>query len=1214
MMELQIAELERATQLVQLPHLSQAERQSATDTVMEFRRAARPYDLCRRLLAASANPLLMFEAASTMRHALLREWRDLPADAVEQLRVSLLHLLGERRHELPVFVREQVLLAVCTMAKLCDTPSRMVDEMEQLLTQPNSDRAAQLLGCAGLRALLNEYQLGRCGLAWEEHVKRRRQFEEAGLLRAFVLCVRCAAASATSSEFVASNADLLLPLLQAMECALSWDFLPKRLPRRLAGLQSGPAGILRPNDNWRTVLLDSGLLPALFDLLTNLRQHLQQQQQQQEQQQQLNISHELVRLCLACISQLASLSGPGVFANHTAKEAHFTSLASLYSAALQQGLPAAGGPELTGFANVFANLCQHSGGCCSSLDRLPAALASQAAELTVRALEAAASASSASGAADASAGVSEAADSLLDAWAHLFAADSSGGPFDSGSAADLASAASSTEASAASTVGPIAQTLFAALMRSRLAPPDGFRGLAAMQQRQAIEADDDESVHELEETDQVRFASALAAAGEFARRAPAFALSALAEALDRRAELLAGVQQPAASAAAVWSASEDAHWLLLVVGHVIVEPDAEEAAPFVPRSLMSESLAQSANVAESVRALCEACQGQGRAGGGHSQQVDRLLQLVAAVMRMACLLARTAPEPSPLVLTDIAWLLSRLSRVYFGLDETLYDTISPAILAAFGQDSGESLRCCAQFAVDYCRVCLARWPGEPELANEAAKLMCALTERRDCIKYCGSSGTRVRRTSKLNFLSSLVASLPSWWQLAQDIGALTPPLTQAPPAALSTAVRAVVQAGRALSTAADQPAKNGRHSDAVERERTYWGVTVGRLQLRAGELISSGLPDSSTEAALALALDALAGCRDAAIAESSLLPLAEAAANLPALAANAAPMLLGPLVRLTAACVTAAAAPASVQTSRRLQAVANQLCRIVGQRTPPADASELGQLVGLLHSMLSQSLLDFWSEPEEHLLGGGETASTGAETAAAAVSGFADLLPAVARRLADDPAELAEPTLRLCVAAAEAASDRLLAMPEEALNSLAMGCLRPALAGELPSDSRRFACECVSALALSGWPLSGRHAGPLLAALLCPQSNSAPADPAAAAASLDGLDSGGSLVSDAVLALCLADPAAFAALADAWLISDGGGSTDERRRERLGDALNQLATGVAEAAAASSRTAPSGSVNGAGAQSRRFPDRPARLAFAEQFEMFLVRLRAIAIV
>uniref|UniRef100_A0A1I8HX41 PI3K/PI4K domain-containing protein n=1 Tax=Macrostomum lignano TaxID=282301 RepID=A0A1I8HX41_9PLAT len=760
---------------------------------------------------------------------------------------------------------------------------------------PNSDRAAQLLGCAGLRALLNEYQLGRCGLAWEEHVKRRRQFEEAGLLRAFVLCVRCAAASATSSEFVASNADLLLPLLQAMECALSWDFLPKRLPRRLAGLQ----------------------------------------------------------------------------------EAHFTSLASLYSAALQQGLPAAGGPELTGFANVFANLCQHSGGCCSSLDRLPAALASQAAELTVRALEAAASASSASGAADASAGVSEAADSLLDAWAHLFAADSS-----AGSAADLASAASSTEASAASTVGPIAQTLFAALMRSRLAPPDGFRGLAAMQQRQATEADDDESVHELEETDQVRFASALAAAGEFARRAPAFALSALAEALDQRAELLAGVQQPGASAAAVWSASEDAHWLLLVVGHVIVEPDAEEAAPFVPRSLMSESLAQSANVAESVRALCEACQGQGRAGGGHSQQVDRLLQLVAAVMRMACLLARTAPEPSPLVLTDIAWLLSRLSRVYFGLDETLYDTISPAILAAFGQDSGESLRCCAQFAVDYCRVCLARWPGEPELANEAAKLI---------IKYCGSSGTRVRRTSKLNFLSSLVASLPSWWQLAQDIGALTPPLTQAPPAALSTAVRAVVQAGRALSTAADQPAKDGRHSDAVERERTYWGVTVGRLQLRAGELISSGLPDSSTEAALALALDALAGCRDAAIAESSLLPLAEAAANLPALAANAARCCWD---RWCASLLPASPPPLRLLAYRRLQAVASRLCRIVGQRTPPADASELGQLVGLLHSMLSQSLLDFWSEPEEHLLDGGETASTGAETEAAAVSGFADLLPA----------------------------------------------------------------------------------------------------------------------------------------------------------------------------------------------------------------------------
>uniref|UniRef100_A0A1I8JNE4 Importin N-terminal domain-containing protein n=1 Tax=Macrostomum lignano TaxID=282301 RepID=A0A1I8JNE4_9PLAT len=993
MMELQIAELERATQLVQLPHLSQAERQSATTPSWEFRRAARPYDLCRRLLAASANPLLMFEAASTMRHALLREWRDLPADAVEQLRVSRCCTCWEKggtncRSSCGSRWDGRVLLAVCTMAKLW-RHAQPYGGRDGAAADPAKLGSSRPV--AGLRRPsrpAKRIPAGQVRLAWEEHRQAEAPVRGAGLLRAFVLCVRCAAASATSSEFVASNADLLLPL-------------PAGNGSVLRGAAAGAAGCRRPG--------------------------------------------------------------------------------------------------LTGFANVFANLCQHSGGCCSSLDRLPAALASQAAELTVRALEAAASASSASGAADASAGVSEAADSLLDAWAHLFAADSSGGPFDSGSAADLASAASSTEASAASTVGPIAQTLFAALMRSRLAPPDGFRAWRRCSSDRRLKRTTTNRCTSWRR--RTRFDS-LRSGRCWRICAPG------AGALDQRAELLAGVQQPGASAAAVWSASEDAHWLLLVVGH--------EAAPFVPRSLMSESLAQSANVAESVRALCEAFV-KARAEPA-AATVSRLIACCSwwppSCGWPVCWRGPRRAQPAGerlirLVLTDIAWLLSRLSRVYFGLDETLYDTISPPSLLL--SDSGESLRCCAQFAVDYCRVCLARWPGEPELANEAAKLI---------IKYCGSSGTRVRRTSKLNFLSSLVASLPSWWQLAQDIGALTPPLTQAPPAALSTAVRAVVQAGRALSTAADQPAKDGRHSDAVERERTYWGVTVGRLQLRAG--VSKPWP---------------VGCVE------------------------------------------------------------------LSDSARPGRRVELGQLVGLLHSMLSQSLLDFWSEPEEHLLDGGETASTGAETEAAAVSGFADLLPA-------DPAELAEPTLRLCVAAAEAASDRLLAMPEEALNSLAMGCLRPALAGELSPTCLRMRVRLGPVrLAAVGPPRRSAAGRPAL-----PQSNSAPSDPAAAAASLDGLDSGGSLVSDAVLASVWADPAAFAALADAWLISDGGSSPDERRRERLGDALNQLATGVAEAAAASSRTAPSGSVNGAGAQSRRFPDRPARLAFAEQFEMFLVRLRAIAIV
>uniref|UniRef100_A0A1I8FKK1 PHD finger protein 10 n=1 Tax=Macrostomum lignano TaxID=282301 RepID=A0A1I8FKK1_9PLAT len=742
---------------------TRAERQSATDTVMEFRRAARPYDLCRRLLCCIANPLLMFEAASTMRHALLRSGETCLPIAVEQLRVSLLQPAGKKRR------RARTAVVV---------------------------RGMWRPGLGGARQAEAPVRGGRP-------------------VRAFVLCVRCAAASATSSEFVASNADLLLRCLQAMD-----------------------------------------------------------------------------------------------------------------------GLPAAGGPELTGFANVFANRASTA--------------AAVAARWTGCRLH----------------WLAKLPSSPSEPWKL---------PPPPSSASELLTPAPGCPK-----------------RRTACWTPGRICSLPTLPVRR-------------DGPGSIRFRSGrcwrILRAGRRRSRLALWPRRWIA-----RAELLAGVQQPGASAAAVWSASEDAHWLLLVVGHVIVEPDAEEAAPFVPRSLMSESLAQSANVADSVRALCEAL---AVPRGGHSQQVDRLLQLVAAVMRMACT-ELTSPGFCPPV------------RVYFGLDETLYDTISPAILAAFGQDSGESLRCCcAQFAVRLL----------PSLPGQVAG-----------IKYCGSSGTRVRRTSKLNFLSSLVPACPaggSWPGYRRADAAAD--LRRAPQRCHRCPGRCPSR--RALSTAADQPAKDGRHSDAVERERTYWGVTVVRLQLRA-------------------------------------------------------------------------ASP-----SRGQSAVSN--CRTAHA---PADASELGQLVGLLHSMLSQSLLDFWSEPEEHLLDGGETASTGAETAAAAVSGFA------------------RPAAR--------------GGPSSARGPGRTGRANPAT----PSDSRDLPANACPPLALSGWPLSGRHAGPLLAALLCPQSNSAPSDPAAAAASLDGLDSGGSLVSDAVLA---------------------------------------SATGVAEAAAASSRTAPSGSVNGAGAQSRRFPDRPARLAFAE---------------
>uniref|UniRef100_A0A1I8JQ56 HECT domain-containing protein n=1 Tax=Macrostomum lignano TaxID=282301 RepID=A0A1I8JQ56_9PLAT len=917
-------------------------------------KAARPYDLCaagcwlHRLIRCSC----LRAAASTMRHALAEgsgetclpmPWR--------QLRVSAAAPAGERRHELPVFSAAGGVRADTNGEAVCDTPSRMVGrdgaaaaDSSQTRIEPPSCWAAP-----AFRPMLNEYQLGRCGLAWRSSVKRRRH------------------------------------------------------------------------------------------------------------------------------------------------------LASLYSAALQQGLPAAARPELTGFANVFANLCQHSGGCCSSfwtgcrlhwLAKLPSSPSEpwklpppprRLAELLTPAPGVRSGGQPAG-----RLGASVRCPATLPVDRSIV----------TGSAADLASAASSTEASAASTVGPIAQTL-----------------------------DDDESVHELEETDQ---------------------FSSLGRPLPPSGR-----------------ASEDAHWLLLVVGHVIVEPDAEEAAPFV-HAASCPSRWPSRPMWPRVSELCgEACQGQGRAGGGHSQQVDRLLQLVAAVMRMACLLARTAPTPSPLVLTDIAWLLSRLSRVYFGLDETLYDTISPAILAAFGT-AANLCAACAQFAVDYCRVCLARWPGEPELANEAAKLMCALTERRDCIpnplriKYCGSSGTRVRRTSKLNFLSSLPAQLVAAGPGYRRANAA---LTQAPPQRCPP--RCPGRCPSRPSSVHPRPTsrpRTGRHSTLWNASEPTGGVTVGRLQLRAGELISSGLPDSSTEAALALALDALAGSLGC-----QRPPDAAGTAGAPH------------------CCLRhrAAAAPASVQASpsRGQSAVSN--CRTA--HAPRPTRVELGQLVGLLHSMLSQSLLDFWSEPEEHLLDGGETASTGAETEAAAVSGFADLLP---RGGPSTPAELAEPTLRLCVAAAEAASDRLLAMPEEALNSLAMGCLRPALAGELPSDSRRLACECVSALGLSGWPLSGRHARSAAGRPALPQVELGAIDPAAAAASPGTVWTRAArwCRTPLLAPLVWRDPARFdRCWPIAWLISARGTPQTSVGVKRLGDALNQLLrTRRREAAAASSRTAPSGSVLVAG--------------------------------
>uniref|UniRef100_A0A1I8FDI6 Ras-GEF domain-containing protein n=1 Tax=Macrostomum lignano TaxID=282301 RepID=A0A1I8FDI6_9PLAT len=878
-----------------------------------------------------------------------------------------------------------------------------------------------------------------------------------------------------------------------------------------------------------------------FDTAHNLRQHLAAAAGNRQEAANSKLNYQpRAGQTLSGLHQASwrPLNAAGVFAQiNTAEEAHFTQLGqSDTPRRCSRGcrLPAARGGFTTALRNVFANLSHTARLLQLVLDRLPAALASQAARATRELLTTSAG--------------SEAADSP----AGRLGASFPGRPLPVdrsilASAADLASAASSTEASASlKTVRPqFAQTcsrLMAAPAWRRLTD----RGLAAMQQPtgelkgRTTKRIGGTSWKETDQVDSLRsgrcwpnlrhgrrpfVALALMADAGSARRTAAGVSSSLGRSAACRLSGLGGCPLPAAG-----------------FGHVIVEPDAEERRRlYATQAHVRSRWRAVANVAESVRALWRAfVKARGRAGAANSQQ------LVAAVMRMACLLARTAPSAQPAgSWTDIACFLSRLSRVYFGLDETLYDTNakSPAMPLLL-PDSGESLRLLRSVCLDY-------WPeslpgqgaGEPSWQMKAAKLICVKS---------GSSEFRPKppsiaeRLCSIKYSGKLMASDLPTVAAGRRYRRANAPLNSGAP---RSAVPVHRCRGRCRKPAElcprgpTQPAKDGSPIDAVEREANLSGW-------------------------------------------SPLRPLA----------ANGRPMLAGPLVRLTAglrhrrrcACSVTGFVGETEFTviPPALQPWRSRLCRLSDSAQPPADASRARQLVALLHrhAVPSPLLKKFWSEPED-ICGCGETASTGAEDRSRrCVRGFARPAarggPVVWPRTR--AAELAEPTLRL---------------PRDSRRH----CLRMrAPPWPCPAGS------CRAAHAVRCW----------LRRSASPQSNlRRPIEPGRRRRlPLDGLELGRSLVSDARLAPSVWPtrprlPLVARRLAEfttAAAPQTSVGSPCERLGRRI---LNQLATGVAEVRPPLRRVrARPGSVNGAGAQSRRFPEQagPGWLLL-KQFECFLVR-------
>lgn len=93
------------------------QRHQAESVFLEFQSTKNPYQLCREILEKSNADFVVFEAASLLKSALIREWSLLSESDISSLREYLLNYL--LRREAPPFLREKLLQVCCKFKVLC---------------------------------------------------------------------------------------------------------------------------------------------------------------------------------------------------------------------------------------------------------------------------------------------------------------------------------------------------------------------------------------------------------------------------------------------------------------------------------------------------------------------------------------------------------------------------------------------------------------------------------------------------------------------------------------------------------------------------------------------------------------------------------------------------------------------------------------------------------------------------------------------------------------------------------------------------------------------------------------------------------------------------------------------------------------------------------------------------------------------------------------